>query len=221
MNRRVIWIIELVLWAIVAIFISFVFVFANSLKEQESNSYYLFFSDIDGLMKGSPVRLMGKQIGYVQDIKVFDSKVFVSFLITENNVKIPEQATATVEFYGLGGSKSLEINPSLAGNNGKEDIIITKEPYRVQDFYDVQSSMAKTLVKMTNSFTASIKESNIHSKRKVLKVSSKVKKLNEDMIEMQSQEMDIMKKTQESSESLSKKINKLNNQEENNASTAN
>ena len=47
------------------------------------NSFYIFFDDVDGLVKGSPVRLMGINIGYVRDVKIFDNKVFISFLVTK------------------------------------------------------------------------------------------------------------------------------------------
>ncbi len=221
MNKRVIWIIELILWTIVAISLSFLLVFINSAKQQQLNSYYLFFSDIDGLMKGSPVRLMGMQIGYVQDIKVFDSKVFVSFLVTDKNVKVPEQATATVEFYGLGGSKSLEINPSTADNSTKEDIIITKEPYRIQDFYDIQNNMARTLVRITNSFTSVVNENDIYKKRQELKFSTKVKKINTQMNDIQNEQMNLIRRTKNINGNHKFEVNFKTNQEDNNASAAN
>lgn len=224
MNRRVLWIIELFLWVIVTAFISFLFVFIHSVKEQKTNSYYLFFSDVDGLMKGSPVRLMGMQIGYVQNIKVFDNKVFVSFLVTSKNVTIPEQAIATVEFYGLGGSKSLEITPAVYSpyrKTKKDDLIITREPYRIQDFYDVQNSIARTIVRINNSFTAILEDNEIYKAKKQLKVSNKIQKLNGDIKEVHEKEMNLMRR--ESSDILSEKlsIKKLNdNKEVNNAPAA-
>lgn len=178
MNKRFIWIIELFLWAIVAIAISFLFVFIHSVNEQQKNSYYLFFNDIDGLTKGSPVRLMGMQIGYVQDIKVFGEKVFVSFLVTDKKACLPEPATATVEFYGLGGSKSLEVMPIVSNGKGKEDFIITKEPYRIQMFYNAQNDIARTLVSISNSFTSVINEKDIKQTQRQLIMSDKVKLLN-------------------------------------------
>ncbi len=220
MNKRVVWIIELVLWLIFATTISFLLVFYRSYQNQQVNSYYLFFSDVDGLMKGSPVKLMGMQIGYVQEIKVFDDSVFVSFLVTKKNVKVPEKATASVEFYGLGGSKSLEIVPNSAINDKKEkqlnddSIIITKEPYRIQDFYDVQSSIARLLVKMTNSFTNIIQENEIYKTRTFLKMSSKLNGVNTKVIDVQNNYLDINNTDDED------KINeKKHNQEKNNAST--
>lgn len=196
MNRRVLWIIELFLWVIIATIISFSVVFIHSIEEQKKNSYYLFFNDIDGLMKGSPVRLMGMQIGYVQDIKTFDNKVFVSFLVTNKNIKVPEQATATVEFYGLGGSKSLEITPSLHNTKRSQgdDLILTKEPYRIQDFYDVQSSISKTIVSIGNSFAMMLNENEIYQKQSELKVSDKIQKINDGIKNTHDKEMNLMNK---------------------------
>ncbi len=181
MNKRFIWISELILWIVIATIISFLFVFLHFKHEQKTNSYYMFFNDIDGLTKGSPVRLMGMQIGYVQDISVFDDRVFVSFLVTDGDTKLPEPSIATVEFYGLGGSKSLEIMPYNSELKTGEEYIITKEPYRIQTFYNVQNNIAKTLVNMYNSITVIIgkDEKGINNSKKYLKINSKVNKINE------------------------------------------
>lgn len=178
MNRKVIWLIELLMWIIIATSISFLLVFFHSSQDQKKNSYYLFFNDIDGLVTGSPVRLMGMQIGYVQDIKVFDDRVFVAFLVTSNNVKVPENAKATIEFYGLGGSKSLEIYPPEEISKNEGAFILTKEPYRIQHFYDVQNNIAKTIVYMNNSFSKMVQDNKIYQTRQMLKINSKVNEIN-------------------------------------------
>ena len=135
MNKRLVWFEELILWlfVIIALIMGFTFSFAKA--NQRNHSYYMFFKDVDGLSKGSPVRFMGFRIGYVRDVKVFDESIFVSFLVTEKNVYIPEGSTASVEFYGLGGSKSLEIYPPNSNKNKTGEIIITKNPFRVSDYY--------------------------------------------------------------------------------------
>lgn len=150
MNKRLVWYSEIFCWAvfIMAIILGFTYSFATS--EHKNHSYYMFFQDVDGLSKGSPVRMMGYQIGYVKDVKVFKDNIFVSFLVTERNVFIPTGSTARVEFYGLGGSKSLEIEPpSEAQKNG--EIIITKNPYRIANYYEWGEQINSTLeVIMTN-----------------------------------------------------------------------
>ena len=136
MNKRLVWFIELFLWAalILALILGFTYKFATA--DEKNHRYYLFFKDVDGLAQGSPVRMMGFQIGYVRDVKVFGDNIFVSFLVTEKNVTIPEGSSAQVEFYGLGGSKSLEVVPPNESKNGRiGEVILTRNPYRVNDYY--------------------------------------------------------------------------------------
>lgn len=174
MNKRLIWVIELVLWALILVTVSFSVVFIQSVQNQKRNSYYMFFHDVDGLMQGSPVRFMGMQIGYVQEIKVFENNVFVSFLVTQKDISIPEHSTATVEFYGLGGSKSLEISPPDI-NKETSDYIVVEDPYRIQEFYDVQNNIAKTIVNMSNSLSMVVNENEIYKTQNYLKISGKIK----------------------------------------------
>ena len=177
MNKRLVWLIELIIWVIIITFVSFSIIYVKSLQEQKYHSYYIFFQDIDGLMQGSPVRFMGMQIGYVNSIKVFPGNVFVSFLVTEPNVKIPDSSSATIEFYGLGGSKSLEIKPP-ALNPQSKDFIIVEEPYRIQKFYNVQNQIAQTLINMGNSFSLVVKENEIYKTQSSIKIGSKVSEAN-------------------------------------------
>ena len=137
MDKRLIWLIELLLWLFLISGLAVFSVYVKSTHEIAHNSYYLFFDDVDGLVKGSQVRVMGLEIGYVRDIKVFDNKVFVSFLVTKKNFPIPKQAIATVEFYGLGGSVSLELTPVSSVPAG-EAPIQTKEPYRIKTIMTLQ-----------------------------------------------------------------------------------
>ena len=65
--------------------------------------------DVDGLIVGSPVRAMGIEIGHVTKIEPMKDEVFVKFIITDKTVTIPQGTSATVEFSGMAGSKSLEL----------------------------------------------------------------------------------------------------------------
>ena len=157
MNKRLVWFEEFILWLfiIIAVIIGFTYSFAKA--DQKNHSYYMFFKDVDGLAKGSPVRFMGYQIGYVRDVKVFDESIFVSFLVTQKSVYIPEGSVANVEFYGLGGSKSLEIYPpssDIANPNG--EIILTKNPYRVDDYYKSGTQINRLLEGISTRTSASL-----------------------------------------------------------------
>ncbi|MBQ2644063.1 MCE family protein [bacterium] len=157
MNKRLVWLTELFIWIllILALILGFTYSFATS--KQKNHSYYLFFKDVDGLAKGSPVRIMGYQIGYVRDVKVFKDNIFVSFLVTKEDVYIPAGSTAQVAFYGLGGSKSLEIEPPSEKPDSGE-LIFTKNPYRIDSYYRwgqqinsiLESTMTNTSMMLDN-----------------------------------------------------------------------
>lgn len=162
MNKRFVWFAELFLWAVVilALILGFTYKFAKD--GHKNHSYYMFFEDVDGLSQGSPVRLMGHQIGYVRDVKVFDDNIFVSFLVTEQNVQIPSGSIARVEFYGLGGSKSLEIEPPKDGKvTEHSEIIMAKNPYRIADYYnwgkEINSTIEIMAVNASNTLDAVVK----------------------------------------------------------------
>ncbi len=135
MNKRLVWFTELFIWAFVIIALTLGFTYSFATSEQKNHSYYMFFKDVDGLTQGSPVRMMGYKIGYVRDVKVFKDNIFVSFLVTEKDVIIPNGSVARVEFYGLGGSKSLEIEPASSSGEDNGEMILTQNPYRISDYY--------------------------------------------------------------------------------------
>ena len=83
MKRRYIWLIEIIVWIFIISIGLFSIIYNTAIKDNTKNSYYIFLDDAGGLVQGSPVRLMGITIGYIKDVKIFDNKVFISFLITE------------------------------------------------------------------------------------------------------------------------------------------
>lgn len=177
MRRRYIWSIEIIIWlAVICCGIS-LFIYKTAIKDNSQNTYYMFFSDAGGLVKGSPVRLMGISIGYVKDIKIFDNKVFVSILVTKDNVKIPKSATATIEFYGLGGSASLELNPSTATETEHLDEIISSKTYRVQDYWDGQKLTANTMIDIYGGVGRTISNADLMNNKQIFFQSNMVKNL--------------------------------------------
>ena len=100
---------ELLIWLIIILIMSvFYFVF-NIQKVKLSNEYSLYMPDVDGLIVGSPVRAMGIEVGHVTKIKPIKDEVYVKFIITDKDVKLPQGTVVTVEFSGMAGSKSLEL----------------------------------------------------------------------------------------------------------------
>ena len=89
----------------------------------------LVMPDVDGLIVGSPVRMMGIEVGHVTKIKPTNEEVFVKFILTDDSVKIPQGTVATVEFSGMAGSKSLELYlPDKTTYIEKNTPILTVEP---------------------------------------------------------------------------------------------
>lgn len=172
MKKKYIWLFEIIIWLIIFSGIFYFFVYHSAKKENVRNTYYLFFDDVEGLQKGSPVRLMGINIGYVRDVKIFDNKVFISFLVTKDNVQIPHMASASIEFYGLGGSTSLELNPGTSSEYGEKDAIIPVESYRIQDFWDGQELVANVMIDIYGSIGRNIKPADVITYKSFINKSS-------------------------------------------------
>ncbi len=214
MNKRQVWFTELFLWAVIilALILGFTYSFATS--DQKNHSYYLFFKDVDGLSQGSPVRMMGCQIGYVKDVKVFKDNIFVSFLVTEKNIFIPLGSVARVEFYGLGGSKSLEIEtPSKDGKIKPGQEILTEKPYRVSDYYK-WGKQINTTVEVMATNTSSMVDAFVKQGVKTEFMASTAQKINSMLQSFIKSEDDIISK-------LNNKVNAFNNKYKNVKSTGN
>ena len=171
MKKKYIILTEIIIWLFIIIMGVCFFVNKTTFKDNNNNGYYLFFDDAGGLVKGSPVRLMGMNIGYVRDVKIFDNKVFVSFIVTKEDVTVPNRATATVEFYGLGGSTSLELSPktSLKSDNG--EIIIPSGTYRIQDYWNGAKLSANVMIDIYGSIGRTIDSTGILYNKDILKQS--------------------------------------------------
>ncbi|MBR1754572.1 MCE family protein [bacterium] len=133
MKKHFFWIIEAICWLAVICSIAGGILFFNYENSKKNTLYQIFLPDVDGLIIGSPVKFMGIQIGYIKDIKIIDDRVLLKFLITDKDVKLPLNTIATVEFYGLGGSKSLELYPPENTDTKSTDIIIAQPPKKIRD----------------------------------------------------------------------------------------
>ncbi len=120
---------ELLIWLLIILLIITISTAINKINNREVNYYTIFMSDIDGLIEGSPVRMMGIEVGYVTKIKPTNEDVYIKFLITDKNISIPQGTFATVEFNGMAGSKSLELYlPDKTTYIDKNIPIITVNP---------------------------------------------------------------------------------------------
>ena len=177
MKKKYIWLFEIIVWLLIISGSLFFFVYNTSIKENVKNTYYIFFDDVDGLVKGSPVRLMGINIGYVKDVKIFDNKVFTSFVVTKENITIPRRTAATIEFYGLGGSTSLELNPAIKETEQKRDEIIPSSTYRIQDFWDGQELVANVMIDIYGGIGRMIHATGLIDNKEFIKQSNLVNEL--------------------------------------------
>ena len=98
-------------------------------------TYQIFMPDVDGLIVGSPVKFLGVQIGYISKVRILSNEVYLKFVVADKNITLPKGAIATVEFNGLGGSKSLEIYPPTEESIQSGKIIEINRPTRLSDSF--------------------------------------------------------------------------------------
>ncbi len=208
MKKKYIIITELIIWLLILSGGFYFFLYKTTLKDNTNNSYYLFFDDAGGLVKGSPVRLMGMNIGYVRDVKIFENKVFVSFLVTKENVKVPNRATATIEFYGLGGSTSLELSQKTSADEENEDTIIPSDTYRIQDYWSGATLSANVMIDIYGSIGRTIHSTNILNHKDWIKQSAVIKDFATLTNQINEEESVIIHKMSELTKEYSKKKEK-------------
>ena len=120
---------ELLVWLVILLIIISLSTVFYIKKQKDANDYNIYMQDVDGLIVGSPVRMMGIEVGHVTRIKPTNEEVYIKFIITDKNITIPQGTKATVEFSGMAGSKSLELY--LPDNNDyidKTTPILTVDP---------------------------------------------------------------------------------------------
>jgi ABC-type transporter Mla subunit MlaD len=144
-----IWIAELFVWLLILTALAGGIIFAKYNYKKNFNTYQIFLPDVDGLINGSPVKIMGIQIGYVNQIDIVDENVYVRFIITDSTVAIAPGTIATVEFSGLGGSKSLELYPPESKINTSDKFIITQSPKRIHDSLGLLNDMFDKIIEIT------------------------------------------------------------------------
>jgi len=128
---RLYFLIELLIWLFIIMACVGIFRYKNIKKIREYKTYQVFMQDVDGLIVGSPVRMMGVPIGYISNVKIVQDHVYVKLVITEKEFTIPKGVIATVEFNGLGGSKSLELYPPDDFSKASGNIIAIKQTNRL------------------------------------------------------------------------------------------
>ena len=87
-----------------------------------NNTQYIIkaeFTSASGLKKGAHVEMAGVSVGKVKNI-IFNPETYLAevYIAIENNIKIPEDSTASIRTAGIIGDKFLKVSPG-----GSETII--------------------------------------------------------------------------------------------------
>jgi len=87
-----------------------------------SYSLYAEFEKTGGIKTGAVIEIAGVQVGKVKSIKLYDYQALVEFSI-DKDVKIQEDAIASIRTQGLIGEKYVQITPGgsdkILPNGGK------------------------------------------------------------------------------------------------------
>ena len=200
--------IEIFVWSVILFVVFSIAIFTYSKIFVEPNVYTIQFKDIDGITKGSPVRLTGMNIGYVRYLKSEGKHINVQIIVTEKNMKIPNGTVARVEFYGLGGSKSIELMPP----DGSCDVgILTGDTIRINDVAQEAVSIVE-FVEGLEKYIKGIKPSKMQNMLEYVSdiKSDKIKQVGNEFTNM---EFDINKKIQgvkDKQSEVNSKIEKIN-----------
>ena len=145
-------------------------------------TYTVTFKDVDGLSVGSPVRLMGKQVGNIVKLELYESEIYVTFRIAKKNTIIPDGSIASIQFTGLAGSRSLEIMPQKRKFLTNNKIIYSQEPIRISSLMQVQTTIFENLLEFCRGMLTFLSKNSIDSTKKNLQTTSEyMKESNQSM----------------------------------------
>lgn len=164
----------------------------NYKQAKTVKQYQIFLSDMNGLIVGSPVKYMGAHIGYVSYAKPLHNNVYVKFVVKNKDMELPKGVIANVEFYGLGGSKSLELYPPNENSLKTEKIIYIKDTFRLKDSISLLDNMFSKIALLGGRFNYfSNKISNMVEQQPVepyVKLLEEIGKLDKNMNKLKKKE---------------------------------
>lgn len=173
MRKKNILLLEIIIWFFLLIgLINFGFNFFNNYLN-ERKTYNVAFNDVDGLIVGSPVRMMGIQVGHVIKIRPLFNNVDVTFVINQDKVNIPERFSVNIQFTGLAGSKSLEILPEN-NENLSDTPMLVMEPIRISSVMDVQQDITQSVLDCSNIALSMLGNGGVEEFKKNIKYSTSV-----------------------------------------------
>ena len=107
-----------------------------SFFEDDSYSLYAEFDTVSGLRKGNPVEMLGLEIGRVADFRMNETQqVAVVELKIQKDIRIYDDAIASIKTSGLIGDKYVSLNPGGIGEllKGGDTILETESPIDLGD----------------------------------------------------------------------------------------
>lgn len=119
--------------------------FYNWYSHKNYSRYQVFLQDVDGIIVGSPVRMLGMQVGYVKKIKFINDMVYVDFIINEKGIEIPKGSKITIEFSGLGGSRSIEVYAPKEKYQSEQPKLTIQQPRRLSASVSLLYQMFKKI----------------------------------------------------------------------------
>ena len=154
-----------------------------NLGSDENISLYAPFKQVLGLENSADVRLAGVPVGKVSSIVNSNGAVLVTLKIKEE-VKIPDDSTATVASVGVMGSKFINITPGVDNGNyllDGDSIKVTEEADMNSMFENMNKVMGKvdTLLVDVESIIG-----NDTFKKSVVEMSDNIKNASEHMNNM-------------------------------------
>lgn len=141
---------DILLWLLVVLLLAyFVKLFAIDIPEQHGQRITLPFRDASAIIVGSPVRMMGLEIGYVSNIEVRADHIDVTIQTNPDAVPLPSGTTFTILFTGLGGSESIEASlpEEVKPRDLKSDhpVYLVNEPIRLNKVLKTSTDVTQAL----------------------------------------------------------------------------
>lgn len=111
----------------ILLIISFWILADKRISHQEAGTYYPLqarFNRTDGLLVGDMVRLAGMNIGKIVDAKLDENYKAILTLEIKDNIRLPDDSSASIVSSGLMGAKYIEIEPG-----GSEDMLASGDEF--------------------------------------------------------------------------------------------
>lgn len=187
---------EALIWLIIICLFVGVFTLLKINKPARENEYNIFMPDVDGLIVGSPVRMMGIEVGHIIKIEPIKDEVFVKFVITEKEIKIPQGTQATVEFSGMAGSKSLELYlpDEKTYISSEVPLLSVNPPKRLSDAFGLLNEMFRkvgSMITISSRFGRKLNEIELPKTKEDGNINEFIKYANDSLDESQKRMEDL------------------------------